>query len=114
MIEAYLKYSELRNFANTQLTPTRRAMFDFLRRMSATSNQLDSVIGELIDLAEERLQSSRRLLSKQGVLKVQKNTPATRAAAEQPAAAEPRVDGETDQPLTESQSAAADPTGTGR
>jgi hypothetical protein len=73
MLEAYLKYSELRTFANTQMAPTQASFGEFVGRMSQTSNDLDMLMGELVDLAEDRMQPSRRLLSKRGVLNVASN-----------------------------------------
>jgi hypothetical protein len=73
MLTAYLRYSELRDFVNTKLTPTRDGFADFLRRMSTTSHHLDKEIGDLVDLAEARLIPSRPLLSKRPAIKVASN-----------------------------------------
>jgi hypothetical protein len=73
MLTAYLKFSELRDFANTKLTATRAGFGEFLRRMGSTSNDLDTLMGELVDLAEARLRPARRLLSKRSSINVASN-----------------------------------------
>jgi hypothetical protein len=68
MLTAYWRYSELRRFANTELSATRTSFADFLNRLDATVQQLDRVIADLVDMAEKRLAPSRRLLSKRSAL----------------------------------------------
>lgn len=73
MLTAYLRYSELRHFANTGLLATRTSFADFLGRLDATVRQLDGVIADLVDLAEDRLAPSRRLLSQRPAINVASN-----------------------------------------
>ncbi|ETB31479.1 hypothetical protein [Mycobacterium avium] len=70
MLTAYMRYSQLRNFANTGLLGTRTSFEEFLGRLDATVRVLDGVIAELVDLAERRLAPSRPLLSKKSALNV--------------------------------------------
>lgn len=73
MLTAYLRYSELRRFANTELLSTRTSFAEFLGRLDATVRRLDDVIADLVDLAEVRLAPSRRLLSRRSVINVASN-----------------------------------------
>jgi hypothetical protein len=73
MLTAYLAYSELRDWANTQAQPTQESFAEFIRRIGETSNRLDTLIPELVDLAEARLSPSRRLLSRRSTIKVTSN-----------------------------------------
>ncbi len=73
MLTAYLRYSELRRFANTELLATRTSFAQFLGQLDATVRRLDDVIADLVDLAEVRLAPSRQLLSRRSAINVAKS-----------------------------------------
>lgn len=82
MIAAYLRYSELRKLANNPNIVTANGFGEFVREMNDTTNDLDVLIAELIDLAEERLSPARPLLSKRPESKVASNKARPKAPAE--------------------------------
>lgn len=70
MLAAYLRYSELRDFANNLLEPTSPSFGEFMRRLGDTAGAIDALVGELVDLAEVRLSPSRAMFSRRSSLNV--------------------------------------------
>jgi hypothetical protein len=73
MLTAYVRYSELRKLANQPEAATQAGFGKFVRQMNDTSNDLDTLLAELVDLAEKRLSPSRPLLSKRPKVEVASN-----------------------------------------
>ncbi|BBY88460.1 hypothetical protein [Mycolicibacterium tokaiense] len=86
MLETYLVFSNLRTYANKVLTANRQGFGEFLRLLTTTSNQMDDLIAELVDLAEDRLRPTRGLFSKRSKMVVSGKNPST-AAKNQPTGA---------------------------
>ncbi len=73
MLTAYVRFSELRTLANEPAVATPAGFGEFVRQMNATSNALDTLLAELVDLAERRLSPARPLLSRRPKVKVASN-----------------------------------------
>jgi hypothetical protein len=73
MLTAYVRYSELRKLANKPEVATQAGFGEFTRQMNDTSNDLDVLLAELVDLAEKRLSPSRPMLAKRPRVKVASN-----------------------------------------
>ncbi|OBF05339.1 hypothetical protein [Mycobacterium sp. 852002-10029_SCH5224772] len=73
MMTAYVRFSELRKLANDPAVATPAGFGEFVRQMNDTSNALDTLLAELVDLAERRLSPARPLLSRRPKVKVASN-----------------------------------------
>lgn len=73
MLTAYVRFSELRRLANDPAVATPAGFGEFVRQMNDTSNALDTLLAELVDLAEQRLSPARPLLSRRPTVKVASN-----------------------------------------
>ncbi|BBY77000.1 hypothetical protein MPRF_38990 [Mycolicibacterium parafortuitum] len=73
MLTAYVRFSELRKLANNPAMATQAGFDEFIREMSETSNALDTLLAELVDLGEGRLSPTRPLLSRRPTVKVASN-----------------------------------------
>ncbi|SDE28184.1 hypothetical protein SAMN04488581_3761 [Mycolicibacterium neoaurum] len=73
MLTAYVRFSELRRLANDPAVATPAGFGEFVRQMNDTSNALDTLLAELVDLAEQRLSPARPLLSRRPKVTVASN-----------------------------------------
>ncbi|MCZ0732314.1 hypothetical protein [Mycolicibacterium iranicum] len=73
MLTAYVRFSELRKLANNPAMATQAGFSEFVREMNDTSNALDTLLAELVDLGEGRLSPTRPLMSRRPTVKVASN-----------------------------------------